>query len=226
MKRLSIILAPLLLIFGCGSSNSNTSADITITSTHKSTNYAALSKTDGYIEHIKTIGINGTALDVALSEDGKYLYIASGDLGLQVLDISDKDDPKLIATYDSYGYVNHVEVIGNIAYLSYAAQTWEDYERVNAYDVTNPGDAFYLGYHEGYTSNNHKSIDTIDKIYYLQDNDFIVVNKRRNDYQSYRLYDPYALTVCKGYAYIANGRDGISIFKVLNVSHSSLIESY
>jgi len=225
MKKLLIIFISSLFILGCGSSNSNNSSDVTITSTHKNTNFAPLSQTDnGYIEHIKTVSINGTALDVALSEDGDYLYVASGDFGLQVLDISDKDNPKLIGTYDSYGYVNHVEVIGNIVYLSYIAQSWDDYERVNAYDVTNPSDALYLGYHEGYTSNNHKSIDTIDEIYYLQDNDFIVVNKRRNDYQTYTLYDPYALTVCKGYAYIANGRDGISIFKVLYVSHSSLTD--
>jgi hypothetical protein len=225
MRELFIISTALLFILGCGSSNSNSSSDIMITSTHKNTNFAALSKTDdNYIEHIKTVGLNGTALDVALSEDGNYLYVASGDFGLQVLNISDKDNPKLIGTYDSYGYVNHVEVIGNIVYLSYIAQSWDDYERINAYDVSNPNDALYLGYHEGYTSNDHKSVDTIDEVYYLQENNFVVVNKKRNDYQTYTLFDPYALTVCKGYAYIANGRDGISIFKVLYVSHSSLID--
>jgi hypothetical protein len=223
MKQVLIIFVLSLIIFGCGSSSGDNSSAVSITSNHKNLNYTTLSKgDDNYIEFIKTIGINGLALDVALSGDGDYLYVASGDFGLQVIDISDKYSPKLIGTYDSYGFVNHVEVIDNIVYLSYIAQTWDDYERINAYDVTHPENAIYLGYHEGYKSDNHKKVDTIDELYYISNKDFVVVNKKKNSYQSYKLYDPYALAVCKGYAYIANGREGVSMFKVLNLSHSSL----
>ncbi len=227
-----MILTITSLFFGCGSSNGRISKKIntystddeTITSTYSNSASTELIKSNQtYIEYITTIGINGEALDVALSDDGDYVYIASGDFGLQILDISNQEKPKLIGTYDAYGYVNHVEVIGNIVYASYIAQTWDDYERINAYDTTYPNNIQYLGHYEGYTSNNHQSVENDGYLYYLLNSSLYTVNTNKNDYQSYSLYTPYAVAVCNGYAFIANGRDGVSIFKVKGGVTSTLI---
>ncbi len=233
MKQLFIIFTSAILFLGCGGSDNNrneklsayaSNDDISITSTHSSTYATELtSSNQTYIEHIKTIGLHGEALDIAISNDGDFAYIASGDFGMQVLDISNPKHPKLIGTYDAYGYVNHVEVIGNIAYASYIAQTWDDYERINAYDVTYPYDTQYLGYYEGYKSNDHQSVEIDGYLYYLSNDSLYAVNKSKNNYQSYALYTPYALAVCNGYAFIANGRDGMSIFKVKGGVTSSLV---
>lgn len=232
MKQLFIIFISTILFWGCGSSDRTTTeklsayatGDTTITSTHTSSNSVKLaSSSQTYIEYITTIGMHGEALDIALSDDGDYAYVASGDFGLQVLDISNPEHPTLIGTYDAYGYVNHVEVIGTIAYASYIAQTWDDYERINAYDITYPYDAEYLGYYEGYTSNDHQSVESNGYLYYLSNGSLYAVNKSQNEYQSYALYTPYALAVCNGYAFVANGRDGVSIFKIKNEVTSTLV---
>jgi hypothetical protein len=232
MKQLFIIFTSVLLFWGCGSNDKTTTeklsaystSNVTITSTHSSSNSVELtSSNQTYIEYITTVGMHGEALDIALSDDGNFAYVASGDFGLQVLDISNPQYPSLIGTYDAYGYVNHVEVIGNIVYASYIAQTWDDYERINAYDITYPDDAEYLGYYEGYTSNNHQSVESDGYLYYLSNGSLYTVNKSRNDYQSYALYTPYSLSVCNGYAFVANGRDGITIFKVKGEITSTLV---
>lgn len=236
MKQLFIMFTSAILFLGCGSSsggNNNTTneklstyspTNTTITSTHtNSDNTKLTSSSQTYLEYITTIGIHGEALDIALSDDGNFAYVASGDYGLQILDISNANYPTLIGTYDAYGYVNHVEVIGDIVYASYIAQTWDNYERLNAYDITYPHNAKYLGYYDGYTSNDHKSVVIDNYLYYLSNDTLYAVNKTRNDYQSYTLYTPYALAVCKGYAFVANGRDGVSILKVKGSVTSSLV---
>jgi len=232
MKQLFIIFTSALLFVGCGSSNnrntklssSSSDNDILITSTNSNQYATELTNSNQtYIEHVQSIGVHGEALDIAISYDGDFAYIASGDFGLQILDISNSDYPQLIGTYDAYGYVNHVEIIGDVVYASYIAQTWDDYERINAYDVTYPYEAQYLGYHEGYTSNNHQSVEINNYVYYLSNGSLYALNKHRNKYQRYLLHTPYALAVCNGYAYIANGRDGVSIFKVKGGTTSTLV---
>jgi hypothetical protein len=166
------------------------------------------------IEFVKTIGVNGNALDIALSDDGDFAYIASGDYGLQVLDVSNPSYPKLIGTYDAYGYVNHVEVIDNIVFVSYVATTWENYERLNAFDITYPYNVEYLGYYEGYKSNNHKFAQTPNLYYHLTDNAIFLTSKDDGREQnSYPLYDPYAFALSGGYIFVANGREGVTILK-------------
>jgi hypothetical protein len=222
MKKLLISLALLTLIWGCGSSSGSSSERVGTLSSSKNQNFHAynssnqpLTRADqSYISHVKTLGLNGEALDIDISDDGNYAYIASGDYGLQVVDISSPEHPRLINILDSYGYVNHVEVIGDIVYLSYIAQSWDDYERVNAYNISSPYHADYLGYYEGYKSNNHKSFDYDNYLYQIRDNNFYIVDKTQNRYQTYTLYQPYSLMVIDGYAYVANGRDGLTILKV------------
>lgn len=214
MKKITSILVIMLLFWSCGGDSSR-SKELTVLSNSVSTSVD--------IEFINEVGLNSSALDIALSSDGKFAYIASGDSGLHVLDISNPQYPELIGTHDTYGYVNHVEVIGNIAYVSFVADTWDNYESINAFNVRYPYDIEYLGYHEGYKSNNHQNIEIYGKYIFIANQSLYVSSLDGNHQNSYRLFTPYALAVNKGFVYVANGIDGISILKIDESSTGRLV---
>jgi len=62
----------------------------------------------------------GSALDVALSEDGNTAYIADGRYGLQIIDISNPVVPTRIGNYDTDGFCESVTVPagGVLAYIA------------------------------------------------------------------------------------------------------------
>lgn len=216
LQKAVILLTSILLFLGCGDNGTSTTVELTATSTSSKTGYATKNTSASTeISFVKTIGIHGTALDIALSDDGNFAYIASGDFGLQVLDISDPRHPKLINVLDTFGYVNHVEVANNTAYVSYIPQTWENYESVNAFDISNPYNPAYIGYYEGYANNDHQMDESESHIFYLADSVFYAVSKSdAQNYDQYRLYDPYAFARHNNYIFVANGRDGITVLQV------------
>jgi len=228
MKQLFMIFTITLLAMGCGSNNGETS-DVTLTSyNNQNPRIHVLSNSDDTthqidIQHIKTIGLNGYAEDIAISDDGNYAYIAAGDYGLEVIDISNPEDPQHIGTYDSYGYVNHVSVKGNIAYVSYKPQSWDNYERVTAYDITYPADIYNIGYKEGFKNNNHQQAQCPCYNYYIKDNNILIVDKTFNNFKNYDLYNPTAIAAYENYLYVANGRDGIVVLKIDSPSFSTLV---
>ncbi|MCH9813746.1 MAG: hypothetical protein K0U47_07360 [Epsilonproteobacteria bacterium] len=211
LQKAIIIFTTVLLLLGCGTPVEEKKE--TLSTTAESTNYSRTTTTK--INYITTLGLHGVALDIALSDDGNYAYIASGDYGLQIVNIKNPKHPELLEVVDTYGYVNHIEVINNIAYLSYAPQTWENYESINAFNITDPNNPKFLGYYEGYKSNNHQSDESESHIITLNDNTVYATSKRnQNIYDSYELYDPYALTIENNYIYVANGRDGLTVLKM------------
>jgi len=212
MRNIFIIFISTMLFWGCGGDSNRDSTKISA----KKSDIVTMTSTNTNIdiEYVDSVGLNGYALDIALSNDGEFAYIASGDRGLEVLDISNPYSPKLIGTYDTYGYVNRVEVIENIAYVSYIAQSWDNYKQVNAYDISNPYDTKYIGYEEGFINNNNTMVETDNRLYYLADNKLHIKNKiDENNQASFALYEPYAIAVKNEYIFVANGREGITILK-------------
>jgi hypothetical protein len=81
----------------------------------------------------------GQALAVAIH--GDYAYIADRECGLQVIDISDKSNPALLAdaNYDiGYGYAQEIDVSEN-----YLAIAWGG-SGVFLFDISNPAKPLYL----------------------------------------------------------------------------------
>jgi hypothetical protein len=77
-----------------------------------------------------TCDTTGNAYGVAVS--GTYAYVADGNSGLQIIDISNPLNPTLTATYDTAGMAYGVAVSGNYAYVAdYAAG-------VQMIDITDP----------------------------------------------------------------------------------------
>ncbi|MFH1896998.1 MAG: PQQ-binding-like beta-propeller repeat protein [Candidatus Desantisbacteria bacterium] len=72
----------------------------------------------------------GSAQDVFVV--GKYAYVAAGELGLQIFDISNPYKPRLLGGFDSSGSAQGVFVRGNYAYLA------DGVEGLRVVDITDP----------------------------------------------------------------------------------------
>lgn len=72
----------------------------------------------------------GSAQDVFVV--GKYAYVAAGEMGLQIFDISNPYKPILVGGYDSSGSAQGVFVRGNYAYLA------DGVEGLRIVDITDP----------------------------------------------------------------------------------------
>jgi hypothetical protein len=57
---------------------------------------------------------DGAAMAVAVS--GNYAYVANDESGLKVIDVSNPDSPRVVASYDTLGFAWGVTVSGNYAY--------------------------------------------------------------------------------------------------------------
>ncbi|MBE7500736.1 MAG: Ig-like domain-containing protein [Verrucomicrobiales bacterium] len=62
------------------------------------------------------VAIPGYANNVDVS--GDYAYVAAGATGLQVVDVSDRRNPRIVAALDTPGNANDVKVIGGLAYVA------------------------------------------------------------------------------------------------------------
>jgi len=62
------------------------------------------------------------AKDVAVA--GGYAYVADGDAGLRVVDVSSPANPTEVSFYDTLGYANGVAVAGDYAYVAAYGGLW------------------------------------------------------------------------------------------------------
>ena len=65
---------------------------------------------------VGTYDTPGFAIGVAIS--GSYAYVADGDWGLQIIDVSNPASPTLVGTYDTPGYASDVAISGSYAYVA------------------------------------------------------------------------------------------------------------
>ena len=49
---------------------------------------------------------------------GDFAYVAVGNAGMQIVDVSDRRAPQIIATLDTSGNANHIRVVGNLVYVA------------------------------------------------------------------------------------------------------------
>ncbi len=215
MQKILIAISLLLYWVGCGKSNT-TAPQAPIKTTSNETVIVAHHTTEKIsIMEIAALYLEGVALDIVISEDGDFAYIASGDAGLNVVDISDPYNPQLIGTYDTPRYVNRVDIVNGVAYVSYSAQSWGEYISVTAFDISNPYAVHSLGSYEGFPNNNHKLCSKEGMVYFVDHEGLKVVDE--SDYRivgRYDLFDSaYALALYRNFVFIANGRNGLTVLK-------------
>jgi hypothetical protein len=165
------------------------------------------------IEAIKRFNLNGVAVDIALSDEGDIAYIASGDGGLEVVDVSNPYAPTLLYSYDLPEYVNYVEVEDGIVYVAYIPEGLRSYYRVYAFDVYDPYRPDFLGSRQGKSGVGHNRVRRGEYLYEVGSEglEIFYAGKRVG---AYYLHDSaYALALSNNYIFIANGRVGLTILK-------------
>jgi hypothetical protein len=83
------------------------------------------------------ISIPGFANGVAVN--GSYAYVAAGGAGLQIVNVSDRNNPQIAGSLSLSGNANDVRIVGNIAYVAGGTAG------LQAIDVTNPASPRLLG---------------------------------------------------------------------------------
>ena len=169
------------------------------------------------IEAVKSYGVEGVAVDIVLSSDGRIAYIASGDGGLEVIDVSNPTAPDLIYSYDLPEYVNYVEIEDDVVYVAYIPAGLDSYQRVYAFDVENPYRPYYLGANAGHNGVGHHTLQKGNYLYEVADEGLSIYrgyDRRYEKVGAYYLHDSaYALALYGNYIFIANGRVGLTILK-------------
>lgn len=223
-KKYTLAILLFALLYGCGSTDIKYGTTMRSSGSFESYGSSSFRQTNSAkLSYLSSITTNGNAVDIALSKDGNVAYIASGEGGLEVIDISNPARPKYIKSYDLEEYINSVEVKGNRVYASYVTENTKPYMHLQAYDISDPYHPNYIGDIEYRSSVAHyRAFQT--NLMTQTDNDGVnLYQKRGDDYQkvaSYVLGDhAYAVAMRGSYIFVANGRDGLVIL------HNSLAGS-
>lgn len=154
---------------------------------------------------------------------GTTAYVAAGDDGLYILDLGKPGGPVLLGSDDTLGHVSQVEVVGSVAYLASTSG-------VQIIDVSNPrdprllaaitdvsaislqvaGDRLYVG----------SALDSTLTIFDVRD----PVRPRRLGATGIPL--AVQVTVSGGYAFVAEGGNGLRIYDVNDPAAITQIGAY
>jgi hypothetical protein len=226
MKKIYILstVAISLLYVGCGSAEVRNDGKIM-----SSLNVGNYSTQTGYVRDVDTRRVSnftteGTAVDIALSKNGNIAYLASGDGGLEVIDVSDPENPRYIKSYDLFEYTNYVEVKDDIVYAAYVTENTRPYMDIKAFDISNPYNPVYIGSNDYRSSVAHYRVKSNNYMIETNDDGIAIFQADGRSYVkagSYNLGDhAYAVAVKNNYIFVANGRDGLTILRS-NIGGSS-----
>jgi hypothetical protein len=83
------------------------------------------------------VNIPGFTNNVDVS--GNFAYVAAGSAGLQVVDVSDRNNPRIVAAFDTPGNAQDVKVVGNTAFVA------DGSAGLQIIDITDPLNSSLLG---------------------------------------------------------------------------------
>ncbi len=219
MIKNSLLLAFVLLVSGCGGDSvRDGSQGPSSTASIRTNSTFSTSRIDVNVEGVKRFNVEGVAVDIALSEDGRIAYIATGDAGLEVVDVSTPEYPYLIFRDDLPEYANFVEVHDGVVYVGYVPEGLGSQYSMRAYDVQNPYRPYYIGSRQGKSGVAHSEA-TSGAYYYEVGQEGLGIYRYEDarsvrKVASYYLHDTaYALALHNNYIFVANGRVGLSILK-------------
>ncbi len=170
---------------------------------------------------------------------GDYAYVAAGEAGLQVFDISDPAHPELVGSFDTPRRADAIRVArtydaaGNVRDIAHIV---EGVEGIPTYDVTDPTNVF--SFHQGTTAVDGKGLcvvpaEVVGEPYtvYLADSwkgvRVFFSMPELPGALDYRVFvSTYgftqALDVVDGYGYVADGGMGLTVIDVTNVRTGGL----
>jgi hypothetical protein len=223
MKNYIVALATVAFLVGCDGGSGNNDGSIGPSSSDYSRGgltsygYGDYQAQTVEIEAISYITTHGTVVDIALSDDGMVAYLASGEGGLEVIDISIPESPRLVYSYDLPEYINYVEVRDGRVYAANVYQRQERYFKLYAFDTYNPYNPQYIGYDNGQNGVGHSRVKVGNYLYEVGQ-DGLAIHHEYNSiyYPAGSFYIPgtsYAVAVRANYIFIANGHDGLKILR-------------
>ena len=176
-------------------------------------------------EDISSITFSGQTTVLSILIRGDAAYVVEDDLygvpsahGLRILNISNSEEPKLIGSYNTYGYTRDMCIYGNYAYLPWYLSTWgldiinittpSRPQFLTTYTLTGaPTDVFVRG-HYLFLVGNHKGL-------------IFDINNPTAPSQV-GMWDspgsPVSIVVEGDYAYVAAYNSGLSIVDISSVS--------
>lgn len=168
--------------------------------------------------HIGRCATLDRAFDVAVL--GRYAYVADGEAGLQVYDVSDPDAPIRVGGYSPELWAVGVAVSGNYVYL--ACESYLD-EQLVVIDVSNPTNCTQVG---GVTTAGEASAVVVVGHYaYLADNENLAVIDVSNPASSVQVGSyggSYIDVAVSGkFAYLVPFENGWSGLKVVDVGSAT-----
>ncbi len=174
------------------------------------------------LEEVGALGSARVAHAVAVS--GTHAYVAAGESGLYVVDVSKPDQPALVGRYDTAGKVLGVDVVGNYVYLA------DDTDGLVIVDVSDPTHPTLVG-----------GAETPDAQGVAVAGDYAYVADKGNGLEVFDISNPaspvllgiepgiapaYDVAVSGNYAYVAGGSAGLWVLDVSNPSSPTEVASY
>ena len=223
MKKNILSLVAVAFLVGCGGSGNNDGSIGPSSSDYSRGSITSYGYNDSYqaqsveVESVGYITTNGTVVDIALSDDGMVAYLASGEGGLEVIDISIPESPRLVDSYDLREYINYVEVADGRVYAANVYQRQEQYFKLYAFDTYNPYKPQYIGYDNGQNGVGHSRVKVGNYLYEVGQGGLQIHRDYQSVYYPVGGYDiagtSYAVAVRGNYIFIANGHDGLRILR-------------
>lgn len=159
---------------------------------------------------------------------GNYAYVACGNDGLQIVDISNPNSPYIVGTYDTPGNAYDVDVYVNNTYAFVA--DWSGGLRI--IDVSNPASPTEVGHYGGASNPTVYGVFIRGNYAYTAEvggfsildisslNTPVAVSHYSLPGKARQVY------VNGNYAYVANDTAGLRIFDISNLSAPVLVGSY
>lgn len=147
--------------------------------------------------------------------NGDYAFVASGGAGLQVVDVSDRNVPAIVAGADTEGPALDIHVVGDRAYVAVSTAGLEVYDvsdpltpvRVATYDTPGDSSGIYVVGDRAYLASGSIGLEVIDL-----EHPFILTRLGVEDTPG----NAQGVHVANEIAVVADGGQGIQIIDVTN----------
>ena len=170
------------------------------------------------------VGNYNTSFARGVAVDGDHAFVAAGDSGLQIMDISDPDAPTLVGSYVTPGSALDVAVVGDLAFVA------DNYSGLQIVDISDPAAPTLVGSFD--TPSFVWDVTVAGDLAFVADSDALQIVDVSDpavptlvgsiDTLNY----PRGVVVAGDLAFVANHESGLQIVDISNPAAPALVGSY